>query len=168
MKKKIFFALSIIMLLMLALVACKDGPIEFDGNFTMTRQIAEQILKDYDPGNNFLVTMDVGEYTIEYGYSIDGDNFVAYEKKFGGTVYYGNVGNEYYKVMIDDENNKRYTKLAKWEAKKQLMYIKEDAEFFFRFLNDDETLQALEIYKESGSDFGNLQVTGNGYLGETG
>lgn len=164
MKKKILFlAFSIIMLSMLTLAACVSEPPvhQFQHEFTMTRKIADQILNDYELGDNVFVV----DGFAEYGYSItDADNFVAYEKNDDGEeCYYGNIDNEYYKVMIDSEENKSYTKLAKWEAIINLMGVKSIIEEYIKYPNNEDILQHLNTFKEAGGDFGKMRVYGNGY-----
>ena len=146
-------------LVMSTFVACKPKPSEYDGNFTMTREIADQILSGYDLGDNVILS----DGNSEYGYSINGDNFVVYEKDGDGNEdYYGKVGEDYYKIMIDSEGQRSHTKLAYWEAKLVLLEAKADIEEYFTIINKNNTIFMLEVLKEYGEEFGNVNVTGNG------
>lgn len=167
MKKRFYTVICAIMLVLsmsMAFFACSkrnkgnNGDNVYNGEFTMTREIAESILSKVDFGNK--VYMTIG--SEEMGYNIDGDSFVAYRKDEEQETYYGGSDEDFYKVMIK-EGKKSYSRLAKWEALLSLEKIKNNTKVLLSIYNNYSFDAMLQLAKDYGEDFGNVEVSGSGY-----
>lgn len=165
-KKSFFIGVCVIILTLImsvAFVACAkpNKGDDYDGNMMVTREVAEEILSKVDFGDQVYCTAN----SLEYGYSINSGGFVVYQKDLnhnGDEIYYGGWGEDWYKVMISNQE-RSYTRVAKWEAMQVLEETKAEMTQFFTVFNSGDFDMTLQQQREYGGDFGALTVSGNVY-----